>query len=312
MKVLVTGGLGHIGSLLIKRLGERQDIDEVIILDDLSNQRYCSLMGLPEKMKYTFIQGDIRDLETVRRAVKGVDIVIHLAAITNAPETLKHPKLTKEINYDAVKTLLEISKEEDVKKFFFPSTTSVYGPAEGKIDENYDDYKPLTPYAKYKLEAEKEVIKANDGMKTCVARFGTIYGYSIGMRFHTAVNKFTFQALNKKPLTVWTNAINQKRPYLDLKDGIRFIEFFIENNEENFFGQVYNVLTENATVQDVVDVLKSYISNLEIKTTESPIINQASYEVSRDKVEKTGFKFEGNMKSGIGETIENFRSLNKD
>jgi len=309
MKIVVTGGLGHIGSKLIVDLAERKDISEILIFDDLSTQRYCSLMQLPTNVKYTFVEGDIRKEGDVKNAVNGADIIIHLAAITNAPETIKYPELTKEINYDAVKVILKIAKETGVKKFFFPSTTSVYGPATGLVDENYKDYKPLTPYAEYKLLAEKEVINANGNMKTCVARLGTIYGYSIGMRFHTAVNKFVFQAIHKEPLTVWEDALDQKRSYLDLRDSTRFVNFFIDNNDDKFFGEVYNVLTENATVRNVVDIIKKYIPDVEIKMTKSPIINQASYEVSREKVEKQGFEFEGNMDRGIKETIEAFRAF---
>lgn len=309
MKILVTGGLGHIGSKLIVELAKRKDAEEIIILDNLHTERYCSLMNLPKNVKYTFIEGDIRNEKDVKKAVKDIDVLIHLAAITNAPETVKYPALTREVNYEAVRLLLKAAKDEGVKKFFFPSTTSVYGPAKGLIDENYRNYKPLTPYAEYKLKAEDEAMKQNGSLKTCVARFGTVYGYSVGMRFHTAVNKFIFQALNKQPITVWEDALDQKRPYLDVNDAVRFIGFFIDQRKEKFFGEVYNVLTENATVRDVISIIKKHAKNTEIQMTKNPIINQESYEVSRKKVEKQGFKFEGNMEKGIRETIKAFNAL---
>lgn len=308
-KVLVTGGLGHIGSKLIVNLAGRKDVGEIVILDNLHTERYCSLMNLPKNVRYNFIEGDIRNAVDVRKAMDGIDTVIHLAAITNAPETIKFPELTREVNYDATRLMLKIAKERNVEKFFFPSTTSVYGPATGFVDENYKKCKPLTPYAEYKLKAENEVLKENGKMKTCVARFGTIYGYSIGMRFHTAVNKFVFQAVNRQPITVWEDALDQKRPYLDLNDAINFINFFMDQKNDRFFGEVYNVLTDNATVRNVINIIKKYVSNVEIKMTKNPIINQESYEVSRKRIEKRGFKFSGNMEKGVKETINSFKAL---
>ncbi len=309
MKILVTGGLGHIGSKLIMDLANRKDIEDIVILDNLLTQRYCSLMDLPNKIKYTFIKGDIRNKEDLEKATKDMDIVIHLAAITDAPETQKYPELTREVNYKAVKQLLKIAQENNVKKFFFPSTTSVYGPAKGRIDEKYESYTPLTPYAESKLLAEKEIIKANRKMKTCVARFGTIYGYSMGMRFHTAVNKFIFQAVHKEPLTIWEDALDQKRPYLDLDDSIRFINFFIDNENPKFFGEIFNVLTNNSTVMELIDIIKKYVLHVQIKLVKNPIINQQSYEVSRKRVEQQGFTFKGNMEKSIKETVEIFKAF---
>jgi UDP-glucose 4-epimerase len=309
MKILVTGGLGHIGSKLIVELAKRNDVDEIKILDNLFTQRYCSLMNLPRNVKYSFFEGDIRKEDDLRNAMKGADVVIHLAALTDAPETMKCPELTKEINYDAVKVALKVAKDEGVKKFFFPSTTSVYGPAKGIIDEEYQGYTPLTPYAEYKLKSESEVTDANGKMKTCVARFGTIYGYSIGMRFHTAVNKFVFQAVHGKPLTVWEDALDQKRPYLDLSDAVRFVNFFLDNKDDNFFGKVYNVLTDNTTVREVVESIKKHVPGVEIKLTKNPIINQQSYEIGKDRVEAAGFKTVGSMDGGIKETVDAFRAF---
>ncbi|MCK5023166.1 MAG: SDR family oxidoreductase [Candidatus Aenigmarchaeota archaeon] len=309
MNILVTGGLGHIGSKLIVELSKRKDVSKIVILDNLHTQRYCSLMNLPDNVKYRFIEGDVINENDLKNAIRNVDIIIHLAAITNAPETMKFPELTKKVNYDSVKMMLEIAKKEGVKKFFFPSTTSVYGHAQGMIDESYTKCKPLTPYAEYKLKAEQEVIKANGNMKTCVARFGTVYGYSIGMRFHTAVNKFIFQAINKQPITVWEDALNQKRPYLDLEDSIRFIQFFMDNNDDDFFGRVYNVLTENTTVRNVINIIKKSAKDTEIKMTKNPILNQQSYEIGRSEIEKMGFTFKGNMDNGISETIKAFSSF---
>src|SRR6201999_1435543 len=94
-------------------------------------------------------------------------------------------------------------------------------------------------------------------------RFGTIFGTSVGMRFHTAVNKFCWQAVMGQPLTVWRTAYNQRRAYLDLSDAVRAIAFFIEKNL--FDGRIYNVVTTNSTVGDVVEAIRIHVPKVQIE-----------------------------------------------
>jgi UDP-glucose 4-epimerase len=310
-KVLITGGLGHIGSKLIQEYAKREDIKEICILDNLSTQRYCSLFNLPENKRYTFIEGDIFNEKELEQAIQGADIVIHLAAITDAPSTISNSKETFRINLEGTKKVIQAAVKAKVKKFLFPSTTSVYGEAEGLVDENYDDYKPSSPYAESKLAAEKEVQNAwNEyGLNTNVLRLGTIYGTSIGMRFHTAVNKFIYLACMKKPLTVWENALDQKRPYLGLNDCIRAFDFIEINGEP---GEVYNILTTNYTVRDIINTIKEFIPGVSVQLTKSPILNQKSYQVSNQKIINKGLVFKDNLSEEMGETIYLFKSIEND
>ena len=107
---------------------------------------------------------------------------------------------------------------------------------------------------------------------------------------------------------VWSTAYNQKRPYLDLLDASRAIAFIIENNI--FDGQIYNVLTTNATVRQVVETIKEFVPNLEIEFVDNRIMNQLSYEVMCDRFKSKGFVFSGNMRRGIQDTIELIRNSN--
>jgi nucleoside-diphosphate-sugar epimerase len=128
------------------------------------------------------------------------------------------------------------------------------------------------------------------------------------MRFHTAVNKFCWQAVMGQPISVWTTAYDQKRPYLDLLDASKAIAFIIKNNI--FDGQIYNVLTSNATVRQVVDTIKEFIPNLEVEFVDNRIMNQLSYEVMCDRFKSKGFVFSGNMRRGIRETIDLLKQSN--
>ncbi|MFH1711524.1 MAG: NAD-dependent epimerase/dehydratase [Nanoarchaeota archaeon] len=307
-KILVTGALGHIGSRLIRELAKGEDIDVIRILDNLSTQRYCSLFNLPQSVKYEFIEGDIRDDSVLDTAMKGIYLVIHLAAITDAPSTMSNPGITMEVNLEGTKKVIAAAKRAGVRKFIFPSTTSVYGRTEGLVDEEYSGCKPATPYAESKLQCEKEVLSAyeEDKFDTFVLRLGTIFGTSIGMRFHTAVNKFCYLAAMGKPLTVWDSAINQKRPYLGLGDTIRAM-IFIEDN--GIPGQLYNVVSYNHTVGQIVDTIKKFVKDVKIEITKAPIINQESYEVSNKKITSLGFVFSDDIEKSVQETLELFGAI---
>lgn len=309
MKLLVTGALGHIGSKLIREYSKREDIELIRMLDNLSTQRFCSLFNLPEKKKYEFIEGDITNRECIKSALKGIDVVIHLAAITDAPSTLNNSENTFKINLEGTKILLEESAKAGVKKFLFPSTTSVYGEAEGVVDELTSDLRPQSPYAEAKLKAEQEAVMAykNLGLHTIILRMGTIFGISEGMRFHTAVNKFCFLASLGKPLTVWDSALNSKRPYLDLEDDISAFHFLEKNGKP---GEIYNVLTKNFTMGEIIEAIKRAVPDVRIEVTKSPILNQKPYHVSDEKLKKLGFIPRGDLNRSIKETVDLFKAIN--
>jgi nucleoside-diphosphate-sugar epimerase len=147
-----------------------------------------------------------------------------------------------------------------------------------------------------------------EGLKGISCRFGTIFGASPGMRFHTAVNKFCWQAVMGHPITVWSTAYDQKRPYLDLSDASRAISFII--HKDLFDGRIYNVLTLNATVRQIVDTIREFVPGLEVSFVDNRIMNQLSYEVSCKRFVSLGFSFAGDLRRGIGETIALLRQAN--
>lgn len=307
-KVLITGALGHIGSALIRNLGK--DIDrEVIILDSLEGRRFPSLYGLPKEFKFKFINADIRKVD-FGKYLSGIDAVIHLAAITNAEESLSSPKKVEAVNYTGLKKVADACLANGVK-LLFPSTTSVYGSQSSRVDETCRELLPQSPYAESKLKSEKYLEKlGRKGLDYIICRFGTIYGYSVGMRYDTAVNKFSWQAANGEPITVWKTARRQKRPYLYLNDCIRAINFIIE--KDLFNRQIYNVLTQNLTVEDIIEAIKRIIPTLAIDFVDSPIMNQLSYEVDDAKFRTLGFKPAGDLQTGIKSTFDQLSGIIKE
>lgn len=310
MKLVITGALGHIGSRLIHSL-EPGEVDEVILIDNLSTQRYCSLFDLPSGVRWRFVEADVTaEKADLAQLFTGADAVVHLAAITNAAASFEIQEEVERVNYLGTKKVAEACVQAGCRLLFL-STTSVYGVADGVVDEDCppEHLKPQSPYAESKLRAEKLIAEmgTTSGLSFFVGRFGTIYGTSIGMRFHTAVNKFIWQACMGERLSVWRTALDQKRPYLELGDAVAAIRFILR--KELFDNNVYNVLTDNLSVRQITDAIRKYVPGLGIELVESQIMNQLSYEVDRSKFESRGFCFNGELDKGIRESIQLLRPL---
>ncbi|MEK6829947.1 MAG: SDR family oxidoreductase [Nanoarchaeota archaeon] len=308
--ILVTGALGHIGSELIREYAKREDIGKIRILDNFLTQRYYSLFNLPNNINYEFIEGDIRDKISAEKAVKDIDVVLHLAAITDAPATIAKKEETMSVNLNGTECILESSIKYGVKRFIFPSSTSVYGEAEGIVDENtpIDRLRLSSPYAESKLDAEKIVMEANgkSGIETIVLRNGTIFGTSVGMRFHTAINKFVYLAAMNKPLTIWDSARDSKRPYLGLDDALKAFQFAEDKGNP---GEIYNVLTKNFTMNEIIEAIRKIKPEVKIEITKSPLLNQKPYEVSNEKFCSLGFTFKDKLEDCLEESFGLLNSI---
>jgi nucleoside-diphosphate-sugar epimerase len=276
---------------------------EIVIIDNMMTQRFPSLFNLPSIGKYHFIEGDINNID-LNTVFSEANVVIHLAAITDAAGSFDRAKDLEENNYQSTVKVANACVETGVSLIAL-SSTSVYGTQNDIVDEDCseDELQPQSPYATTKLKEEEFIgkLSKDKGLKSIHCRFGTIFGVSPGMRFHTAVNKFCWQAAIGQPITVWSTAYDQKRPYLDLFDASRAIAFIIE--KDIFDGRIYNVLTKNATVSQIVDVIREFKPDLEVIFVDNQIMNQLSYEVSCERFNSLGFKFTGDLKDGIGKTM---------
>lgn len=310
MKICITGALGHIGSALIRDLRINHNLEKVYLIDNLLTQRYASLFDLPGGTPFQFYPMDVTDSE-MEKVIQDSDLLIHLSAITEAEASLYKPEVLEQHNKTALKHVAELCAQHQTK-LFFPSSTSVYSLRGGlaKEDATGDDLVPQTPYAESKRYGEDLLtnLGKKQGLKYAIFRWGTMFGWSIGMRFHTAVNKFTWQACLGKEITVWKTALHQQRPYCDLVDAIASLNHLINN--DLFQSQLYNVATCTLTVQDVLDTLKGFIPNLKVKLIDSPIMNDYTYGADIEKYQQTGFKYHGSLKTRTQETIAKLKNIN--
>lgn len=302
-RIIVTGGLGHIGSKLIRVLPQYVEDAEIIVYDNLLTQRYCSLFNLSKDTKYTFVNGDIL-IDNLVENFWGADVVVHLAAITQATESIYQPEVVEKVNYEGTVRVADACQQLKVP-LFFPSSTSVYGSYDSIVDEStpISLKNAQTPYAETKVAAEQYLAKIGEnGLRYTVIRFGTIFGISPGIRFHTAVNKFTWQACIGEPITVWETAFHQRRPYLDIEDAVKGISYIVKN--EIFNNDIYNLVTLNATVEDIVNEIRKNVPNLNISFVKSEAMNTLSYDVNCDKIQKIGIASMGSLERGIRDTVE--------
>ena len=310
MKIIITGAIGHIGSYIIRDLGIQFPMAEIVMIDNMITQRFPSLFNLPSTGKYRFIEGDVTKMD-LNLVFSGAEVVIHLAAITDAAGSFDKATEVEENNYQSTVKVADACVETDARLIAL-SSTSVYGTQNEVVDEDCgeDELQPQSPYATTKLKEEEFIgkLSKDKGLKSIHCRFGTIFGVSPGMRFHTAVSKFCWQAAIGQPITVWSTAYDQKRPYLDLFDASRAIAFIIE--KDIFDGRIYNVLTNNSTVRQVVETIREFVPDLDVEFVDNKIMNQLSYEVLDERFKSKGFIPAGSLKRAIGETISLLKQSN--
>ena len=308
MNILITGALGHIGSRFIHSL-RPGEFDRVVLVDNLATQRYASLFNLPNGVPFHFIEEDIfkADLDSL---LAGVDVVIHLAAVTDATRSFEIQDQVERVNHEGTEKVA-LACIRNRCSLIFISSTSVYGTQQEIIDESFPvaELRPQSPYADIKLKSEEMLrgLGEREGLRFITCRFGTIFGVSPGMRFHTAVNKFVWQACLGRPLTVWRTAMDQKRPYLDVDDAARALRFIL--GRSHYDNRIYNVLTANATVRDIVEIIRSHIKDVQIAYVDTKIMNQLSYHVLSERFQALGFTFTGSLPEGIGQTIQLLRNV---
>jgi len=307
MNLLITGALGHIGSQLINKIYKLKNLKNVYLVDSARSNNLNVLFNLKKKkFKIKFFNKDLIDSRFLKSIKKKIHVVVHLAAITNAADSFKNKRIIYSNNYGIFKNIVKFCIQNNAKLIHI-SSTSVYGLSSSLVDESCSNLKPQSPYADEKLMEEIYLNKNKKKIKFITLRFGTIAGISKGMRFHTAVNKFCFNTILNEEIPIWSNAIDQYRPYLSLNDAINVIIFIIKN--KIFDNEIYNVLTKNYTVRQILDLIQKNNFKIRVKYTNSPILNQNSYKVSRKKFDKFKVNFSKNINNDIRNTLNLLKGL---
>ena len=244
-RVLVTGGAGFIGSHLVKRL--LKEGFEVVVLDNLSTGSLENLELCLENENLRFVKGSIIDEQAMREASKDVEAVFHLAAITSVPYSVEYPDVTREVNVDGTRKLLEECLSAGVERFIYVSSCAVYGEPEYlPIDEEHPA-RPVSPYAESKLEAERlcrEFQKAY-GLKTTIVRPFNVYGPRMkGGRYGGVIARFIERLRLNKPPIIYGDG-TQTRDFVHVWDIINALMLTLNNQKA--IGEIFNVASGVAT-----------------------------------------------------------------
>ena len=216
MKIIVLGGCGYVGSVLVKKLLDKQY--KLLVID---TQWFGNYLKPHKNLK--LIKKDIRNLEKI--SFKGYKTIIHLANIANDPASELNPNLSWEINVLAFHQLIQKAIKEGVKKFIYSSSGSVYGvKKEKKVTEILHPH-PVSIYNKTKMIAERVLLSFKNKIEVIIIRPATVCGLSPRMRLDVSVNLLSIQALQKKKITIFGG--KQKRPNIHISDlADVFILFF--------------------------------------------------------------------------------------
>jgi UDP-glucose 4-epimerase len=307
MNLLITGCCGHIGSYLVENVHKIKGIKKTFIVDSLESNTFYTLFNSKKKNNLNFLVKDLKDPNSLN-SLKKIDYVIHLASMTNAEKSFGKKNIMYENNIKCLKTIINFCKKKKAKLIHI-SSTSVYGKQTKIVDENCEEkyLKPQSPYADIKLIEEKMLKKETKNLNFNTFRFGTIAGVSKGIRFHTAVNKFCFNAAINEDINVYKTALDQYRPYLSLRDAFKVFKFSIENNF--FKNDIFNALSGNFTVSQIIKKIRKYKKKIRIKLVTSAIMNQLSYHVSQNKLNNEGLFLNSNIEKDIKETIKLLKNI---
>lgn len=258
MNVFVSGGAGYIGSELVNKLAQIKEIDKVIVYDNLARKNYNFFTSYAfDKSKITFIEGDLLDSRKLRSALKDVDVVYHLAALTD-----KNPRIDshifEQVNHWGTSELMNVIEESSVQKVIYLSTTAIYGSGEFIFSEA-NSPNPETFYATSKWRGEEQVKRLFNTKKCYIVRVGNVYGYSPCLRIDGVINKFMFDANFKNKISILGNG-RQYRNYIHIDVVSQTLSKFLTINPDS---DTFNLIDKNLQVLDVVEILQELYPRLE-------------------------------------------------
>jgi nucleoside-diphosphate-sugar epimerase len=303
-KTLVTGGSGYIGALVVDELSSAGR--EVRVLDSLLHGQE-EIAAEQERAGIEVIRGDIRDEDARRRALAGVDAVVHLAAIVGDPACARDPAVSDEVNVVATRALIADARAAGVSRLLFASTCSNYGRmADPTVPITEDgDLRPVSLYAEQKVAMERLILESGgeNGIAPTCLRFATVYGVGRRMRFDLTVNEFTRELWADRDLEVFGEQF--WRPYIHVRDAARAVRTALEAPAPEVSGEVFNSgrSGENYRKLDLVEEIGRQIDRGRVSFVhrdEDP----RDYKVSFDKIrERLGFETLMTVPDGIGEVI---------
>ena len=303
MNILVTGNNGYIGKVLVKSL-----IDKGYDVTGCDTDYFSNCEFYDDEFNIKQITKDIRDVS--KKDIHNIDVICHLAALSNDPTGNLNPKLTDDINHKSSIKLAKLAIKKGVKKFIFSSSCSLYGISEEKslTEESYQN--PVTAYAKSKVDTENDLKNlANEKFSPIFLRNSTAYGLSSMMRFDLVLNNLCGWAYTTGKIKIMSDG-TPWRPLVHVEDICRAFIAIIESPNDVVHNQAFNVgqNKENYQIKDIAEVVKKIFPNCDIEYTYEHGSDSRTYNVSFDKISKLeNFNPQWNIEKGAKELFDAFK-----
>jgi UDP-N-acetylglucosamine 4-epimerase len=274
-KILVTGGAGFIGSNLCQALLETANT--VICLDNFATGKRENIAHLEDNKNFTLLEGDIRNLIDCGKAARGVDYVLHQAALGSVPRSLKDPITSNDVNVGGFLNMLVASRDAGVKRFVYAASSSTYGDSEAMPKVEAVIGKPLSPYAitKYVNELYADIFSKAYGLETIGLRYFNVFGRKQDPNgaYAAVIPKFVSQLMaGESPVINGDGNYSRDFTYIDNVLQANFLSLMTQNKEA--INTVYNVaFGDRNTLNDLMGYLKEYLSEFDSKIASIEVIH---------------------------------------
>ena len=273
--ILITGGAGFIGSNLCEYFLSKGN--KVICLDNFATGHRHNLTNCIANPDFLLIEGDIRNLEDCKNAVKGVDYVLHQAALGSVPRSIKDPVTTNDVNVSGFLNMLQAATEAKLKRFVYAASSSTYGDSVGlpKVEEVIG--KPLSPYAitKYVNELYAEIFSKTYGIETIGLRYFNVFGRKQDPNgaYAAVIPKFVMQLMNHESITINGDG-NHSRDFTYIDNVIQMNELAISTDKVEAVNTVYNTAYgDRNSLNDLVGYLKEYLSVYDAEIADVTVVH---------------------------------------
>lgn len=262
MNILVTGGAGYIGAELVYKLSQSEDVTKIVVYDNLTRDNYNLFISHSHRIgnnKVKFEFGDLLDSRKLRKVLKDIDVVYHLAARVDTPYSNVDSHVFEQVNnWGTAELVYAVEENKNISKFIYLSSASVYGSSKKMVDESTVP-NPRTFYSISKMRGEDHVKRLMNKMETIIVRCGNVYGYTPSIRFDSVINRFLFDANFNNRISIHGTG-KQSRSFISIEKTVNSLLALMKRSVKS---DVYNLIDFNLEVLDLVDLMKEIYPDLE-------------------------------------------------